>query len=101
MATMLFQLTVEIEGADPYVIVADQRDVARWEVQPFGWPVSQIAERAGMLFFRYLAWSASTRQGRTKEAFDPWSDLCIEVLPVDDEESELPDDAADPGPTAP
>lgn len=99
MATMLFELTVELEGADPYVIVADQRDVARWEVQPFGWPVGQLNERVSMVFFRFLAWSASARQGRTKEAFDPWSDVCVEVMPVEDEESELPADAEDPGRT--
>jgi len=101
MATMLFELDVEMDGGERYVVVADQRDVARWEVQSFGWPVSQIEEKASMGFFRFLAWAASVRQQRTTQTWDDWSAKCIEVLPVDDEESELPADAADPGPTAP
>jgi len=100
MATMLFELDVEMEDGEKYVIVADQRDVARWEVQPFGWPVSKIEDKAGMSFFRFLAWSASVRQQKTKEPYETWSDRCIEVMPVDDEESTTPDDAGDPGRTA-
>lgn len=101
MASMLFELTVEMEGEEPYVIVADQRDIARWEVQPFGWPAGQLEEKAGMLFFRFLAWSASVRQRKVTSSFEQWSDTCIEVLPVDDEESEIPADAEDPGQTVP
>ena len=101
MATMLFELDVEMEDGEKYVIVADQRDVAIWEVQPFGWPVSQIEVRASMVFFRFLAWSASVRQQKTAEPWDAWSKRCIEVMPVDDEESTVPDDAGDPGQTAP
>lgn len=99
MATMLFELDVELEGGTSYVVVADQRDVARWEIQPFGWPVTQIDEKASITLFRFLAWSASVRQQRTTEAWDAWSAKCIEVMPVEDEESELPADAEDPGRT--
>ena len=99
MATMLFELDVELEDGTTYTIVADQRDVARFEVQPFGWPVSRIEENASMAFFRFLGWSASVRQRRTTLAWDAWSDTCLEVMPVADEESELPADAEDPGQT--
>lgn len=101
MAKMLFELSVELDGDEPYVIVADQRDVARWEVQSFGWPVSQIEERASMGFFRFLGWAASVRAQRTTEAWETWDLRCAEVMPVEEEESELPADAADPGQTAP
>lgn len=100
MATMLFELTVELEGEAPYTLVADQRDIARWEVQSFGWPVSQLEDKASMAFFRFLGWSASVRTQRTAEGYDAWSAKCLEVMPVEDEESELPADAADPGLTA-
>lgn len=101
MPTMLFELQVELEDGTTYVVVADQRDVARWEVQSFGWPISQIEEKASMAFFRFLGWSASVRTQRTTEGYDAWSVKAIEVMPLEDEESELPADAADPGPTAP
>jgi hypothetical protein len=99
VATMLFELDVEMEGEATYVVVADQRDVARWEIQSFGWPASQIEEKASMQFFRFLGWSASVRQQKTMESWDAWSARCIEVLPVDEEESELEPDAEDPGRT--
>lgn len=103
MAKLLFELEVEMEGdtAGPYVVVADQRDVARWEVQSFGWPIVKVEEQASMLFFRYLAWSASFRQQRTTLPWGQWSELCVEVMPVEDEESALPADAEDPGQTVP
>lgn len=104
MATMLFELQVEMEADERtptpvYVIVADQRDVARWEIQSFGWPIAKFEEQVSMAFFRFLAWSASVRQQRTTEPWEIWSGKCIEVMPVGDEESELPADAADPGRT--
>lgn len=99
MAKMLFDLEVEMEGHEPYQIVADQRDIARWEVQSFGWPIIKLEEQVSMLFFRFLAWSAAVRQQRTTEGFDAWSAKCIEVNPIEDEESDVPADAADPGQT--
>lgn len=99
MAKMLFELDVEVEGLTPYRVIADQRDVARWEIQAFGWPISQMEERVSMGFFRFLAWSASTRQQITLEPWEVWDAKCVETLPVDDEESELPADAEDPGRT--
>lgn len=101
MATMLFELDVEMDGDNPeqYTVVADQRDVARWEIQSFGWPISQLEEKVSMQFFRFLAWAASVRQQKTMESWDAWTARCIEVMPVEDEESELPADAEDPGRT--
>lgn len=99
MASMLFELTVEMDGdtAGPYVVIADQRDVARWEIQSFGWPIVKVEEQASMQFFRFLAWAASVRQQKTQDGWDAWSARCVEVMPVDDEESELPADVSDPG----
>lgn len=100
MAKLLFELEVEMEGQPPYMVVADQRDVARWEVQTFGWPIIKIEDEASMIFFRFLAWAASTRQQLTTEGWEAWSAKCIEALPPEDEEeSAIPADAADPGQT--
>lgn len=99
MATLLFELNVELEDGITYVVVADQRDIARWEVQSFGWPVAQMEEKVSMAFFRFLAWAASVRTQRTMDGYDAWSAQCIEVMPVEDEESDIPADAVDPGQT--
>jgi hypothetical protein len=99
MATMLFELDVEMDGQPPYTVVADQRDVARWEIQSFGWPIVKMEDNVSMLFFRFLAWSASTRQQLTSEGWEPWSARCLEVMPVDAEGSDVPADAEDPGQT--
>lgn len=101
MATMLFELGVEMEGGDTYTIVADQRDVARWEIQSFGWPIVKIEEQASVSFFRFLAWAASVRQQKTTDTWEIWSPKCIEAFPPDDEVSDVPADAADPGQTVP
>lgn len=100
MATMLFELEVEMEGQPTYLVVADQRDVARWEIQSFGWPIVKIEEQASMTFFRFLAWAASVRQQLTTDGWEDWSRKCVEVMPPDeDEESTIPADAVDPGQT--
>jgi len=93
MATMLFELTVEMDNGNTYVVVADQRDIAKWEVQPFGGPFSQFEDKA-MTAMRFLAWSASVRQTLTPYTkWDDFNEHCIESVPVDDE-----DDAEDTNP---
>ncbi len=110
MPSMTFELAVEMDDGRTFDVVADQRDIARWEVQPFGWPIVKMEDHASMGFFRFLAWSAATRQGHTTE---PWADFdahCVEAMPPDDEDGEgssgegeggVPDDADDPGRPAP
>jgi hypothetical protein len=100
MAKLVFELDVEMEDGHTFSVVADQRDVAKFEVQPFGFPWGdKVEEKMGMGTFRFLAWSAGTRQGLTSL---PWADFdaqCVEALPPDDEEGESApaDDVEDPG----
>lgn len=102
MAVMIFELEIELEDGKRYTVVADQRDVARWEVQPFGFPIVKFAEQASMTLFRFLGWSASVRQGHTDLSWDDFNAKCVEVMPPDDEEGEgAPADAEDPGQPAP
>jgi len=100
MSALTYQLTVTLEGPDgpvaPYEITADQRDIAAWEVQPFGCPVAMSATRI-YSFVRFLAWHASKRKGLTKHGWDRWSDSCLYVMHSDVEG----DESADPGRTAP
>lgn len=102
MASLRFELHVELESGESYDLVADQRDIARWEVQDFGWPIQRIEDQATMRFFRYLAWSAATRQQLTSLPWEQYDAQLVEAFPLDDEEGQgTPADAEDPGQTAP
>jgi hypothetical protein len=100
MPSLIFELDVEMGDGGRHKVVADQRDIARWEVQPFGWPVVKIEESVSMTFFRFLGWSAMTRRQLTTLAWDAFNAECVEVLPLDDEDEEgqdEPDEREDPG----
>jgi hypothetical protein len=96
MAALQYHLIVKLEDAEPYEITADQRDIAAWELEPFGCAVAMSATRI-YSFTRYLAWHASRRINKTKLEFRKWSDLCVNVDSADAED----DDSGDPGQTAP
>lgn len=98
---MLIELQAEMEDGTTHKVVADQRDIAKWEVQDFGCPFSDLDSRP-MLALRWLAWSALKRRGEVDLTWDEFDAKCIEAGQLDDdEESALPADAGDPGQTAP
>ena len=99
MAQLRIELSVEMDDGRTFGVVTDQRDWARFEVQPFGWPVTRAEEKAGMVLFRFLAWSAATRQGQLDMTWDTFERECVEALPVDDPAEDT--DAEDPGRPAP
>lgn len=101
MPKMVFELTVEMDDEHTWTVVADQRDCAKFEVQPFGFPMMKIEDRASIMAMRFLAWSASTRQQLTSLAWPDFDARCVEVMPVDEEEGAIPADAEDPGQPAP
>ena len=90
MARMLLELHVEMEDGATHDVVADQRDIARWEIQDFGCPFSEFDTRS-MLAMRWLAWSALTRRGATTLPWPEFDAVCIEVADPEDEEAEGPD----------
>lgn len=82
-------------GGEPEEVTADQRDVAAWEAEPFGDPITDVS-RQPVTFWRYLAWSASKRAGRHGMSWKAWQDDCIWAdydMPED-----VAEDAEDPGP---
>ena len=105
MPSLVFELAVEMDDGSTFAVVADQRDIARWEVQPFGWPVAQMEDSVSMTFFRFLAWSAAFRQQLTKLTWEAFDKACVEALPPDDDGEEGkgggPADAEDPGQPVP
>lgn len=94
MAQMMIELDVLVEGHEPYLVVADQRDFARWEVQPFGGPIADFADSPSLTCLRFLAWSASFRQQRTMSPWEEFDAQLVEAMPVDDDAE---DDDVPPG----
>lgn len=78
MPSILIELRAEMEDGPTYDVVADQRDVAKWEIQDFGCPFSDIDTRS-MLALRWLAWSALSRRGLIDLKWDEFDAQCIEA----------------------
>ncbi|RKN38451.1 hypothetical protein [Micromonospora endolithica] len=100
MAQLLFDLRAEMEDGTTYDVVADQRDIAKWEVQDFGTAFADIGSRQHMAY-RWLAWSALTRRGLVDLEWPEFDALCVEATDRPEEEADVPADAEDPGRTAP
>lgn len=86
------ELVAEMEDGTTHKVVADQRDFARWEVQPDA-DDSQFHTKS-----RFLAWSAMTRQGLTTTPFTRFNlQDCVEVHGADDNEKAEGEQGLDPG----
>jgi hypothetical protein len=63
-------------------VVADQRDFAKWEIQPEAMKAEAVVTR-----LRFLAWSAAFRQQLYKGSFVEFNELdCVEVTTPDSED---------------
>lgn len=105
MATVEYTLWVLMEDGTTFdEVKADQRDVASWEMQPFGTSGLEAMSRVH-LFMRYVAWHALKRRKETKLTWEQFNDACVESVDRkaddDDEEADAASDAVDPGRTAP
>lgn len=67
------EIDVEMDDGQTWSVVADQRDLARYEVQDFYNPARLFTG------VRFLAWSASHRAGKTKLSWVPFNASCIEA----------------------
>lgn len=100
MSSLKFGLQVELEDGLTFTVTADQRDVAKWELQPFGWPMQEMESRPMMTFFRFLAHSAAVRCKLTDLfKWDDFDAKCLEVMPIDEDDEEA--DPLAPGQSAP
>jgi len=100
MSKIQMELSAEMEDGTTEQVVADQRDIARWEIQPFGCPFAEMqGGNRALLAMRWLAWHALHRMGRTTLGWDAWDGQCVEVMPPDDEGTEdaPPAEEVDPG----
>lgn len=90
---MTIDLEVWVDNQDvPLAVRADQRDMAAFE-REYKTGTSQAMDSMPMSFFRYIAWSALRRTGRTEDRFDHWDKNVVSVEP--------PDDGEEPDPTTP
>ena len=102
-------LLVVYEDGTEVKVTAQQRDLSRWEREPFGCGSVAARERSPVLFFRYLAWSAlwrtrglpRTDDGRTL-TWEQWDETVDYVEPINPpEQDEEEEDELGPTVTAP
>lgn len=90
-----FALTVTYDDGTADKVTAGQREMARWEAEPFGCASLTAMDAKPITFMRYLAWAALSRKpGATLPAFAKWSEGVDEV-------SDAEADAAATDPTSP
>jgi hypothetical protein len=85
------EFRVVMDGGKEHNVVADQRDLARWQVQDFA-----ADKGRDIVMVRFLGWSAMTRQGLTKASWDTFNEIdCVDVSDVSGAEGD--DESLDPG----
>jgi len=86
-----FSHRVRMADGSEFVAKSDQRDIAKWELEPFGCGFFEVWTKAPFTFARYLAWSGSRRAKQHALSWTEWGDQCVDV---EEEEDQQP---ADPG----
>lgn len=87
----VWNLEAELDDGAIVKVVADQRDLAAFECEPFGVAFYQYQARP-MTFLRYLAWHAGKRQKvHTIATYDAWGDQCVRVSDLDEGGAEAPE----------
>lgn len=87
MPAIQIRIAVELEGEQPYEVLADQRDIARWEAWEGCVPGRKHTTT------RYIAWAASKRQGLTKLG---WPAFDAELIEASDAFDDAEDEELDP-----
>lgn len=86
-----YDFVVEMEDGTTYDVTVDQRDIARFEVQPFaGNPASMMHT-----FYRFTAFSALDRAGALKNGkanmgWEAFNKQCVEVRDANPNQGEAP-----------
>jgi len=95
VTTTIWRLRAELEGGKSFETVADQRDIAAFECEPFGVSLFNFMARP-LTMLRYLAWHAGRRQKQHDVAtWEAWGDVCLTVTDLDEGGEEAPE--VDPG----
>jgi hypothetical protein len=75
-----------LEDGTTFEVHPDQRDVAAFEVQPFGGGFSEMLVARPFTFARFTTWSAAKRAKQTRLTWDQFNAQCVEVQSLDDDE---------------
>jgi hypothetical protein len=87
MAVM--EIRVTYDNGDVVEASVGQRDIARWEAQPFGG--QKAMDEKPITFARFVAWSALQRAQRTNGLkWEQW-DATVDEVDVIEAPEELPD----------
>lgn len=82
MARTRIELQAELEDGKLLLCVADQRDIARWEVQE----EAQLKPQPAITRLRFLAYSALHRQQLFTGSWADFQEQCLEAGPPDEPE---------------
>jgi len=99
MSRTIFNIRAEMADGSSFEVVADQRDIAAFECQPFGLPYFQFPARP-FTAMRWMGWHAGKRQGLHK--IDTWDDFdaqCEYATEITSEDEE-PDSPGNPAASA-
>jgi hypothetical protein len=100
MTSMVFHYSVELEDGRKFDTVSDQRDVAKWELEPFGCAFMTGLQERTVSLSRYLAWSSSKRDGQHKLTWAAWCDKAKEVTATGSADEVEPVDPGNPAASA-
>jgi len=84
----MFNFQVAPDNGDEYPLVADSRDVYRWEKSNRGKTVGQLLEDMNMTDLYDLAWRAARRQGHFDGTLAEFVDTCA-IKNVDDAQEDV------------
>lgn len=93
----IHNLTATMADGATWDVQADQRDISRFEAEPFGLPFYLLEQRP-FLYIRYMAWSAGRRNKHHTLSWEEFQDACEEVR---DRDRLIGEQAADPDPGNP
>lgn len=90
----MHDLTVTYDNGKAEDVTAGQRELAEFELQPFGCSSLEALHTRPVVFVRYLAWAALKRQDRLPKKgmpYSAWGELVETVAFADTESAETPD----------
>jgi hypothetical protein len=82
VSSTIFNVRVEFEDGKTLEVQADQRDIAKFEQQPYGVPFYQLQSRP-FTFLRFLAWNAGRRQKLHSMTWEQFEDECVSAEDMD------------------
>lgn len=82
MASLKLVIAYELDDGQTGTVVADQRDFAKWELQPQYAPI----DVRPFTSYRWLSWSAAKREGVTTKPFEWWDAHLVEARDPEDAE---------------